>query len=366
MKRLKEAPGRTVGARTVGAPLVLACRLPGGVDEAHAQSAAARIGIDLQPSATGPLLPLGAGDSLERALRVQAALTATAIDRVGSVPAALAALASPAHGRSGGVLRLGPDGRVTLSLARVAPIDLGEPAEAEVVLLRRAMLREAEALAATAPSVPKDAGDKAREVLFGTPRTLSDPSSRKVLEAFGIASAPHRLADTAARAAAHARALGGSVDLRLASPDLHALDHRELGAFDLRAPGEVREAQRALLRGARERRADARVLGVTVSAHVPAVLRLEVRREGFTLRFLESPAAELAGPVEAEVPTTLGGALVSLALSAGRAALFKRPLAELLARVGTMLAALPSLSGLDADLGRADAPLVVAARVHVR
>lgn len=351
-------------AAQVGAPWVLERRLPSGVDPAHALAAAARIGIDLRLVTTGPVLLLGRDDTLAHALRVAAALAPATLDRVGAVPPALAARVGVAHGRSSGVLRLGPDGRVTLSLPRAAPIDLGEPAEALAVLARRALLREAEASAPLSP-LSEETIAKAREVLFGPPRTLSDPSSRRVLEAFGVRTAPHRLAETAARAAAHARALRGSVDLRLASPDLNALDHPELGALDLRTPGEVREAQRSLLRVSREQRADARVLGVTVSAHVPAALRLEVGRATLSLRHLGSPGGELAGPVEGPLPTTLVAAATALALSRGAEVLATSELTTLLARVGAAVAALPELDALTMELGAPSAPLVVAARVWV-
>ena len=183
--------------------------------------------------------------------------------------------AGPPTGRLGATLREEDDGRVVLVIRDRLPIDLGEPSEAN------AALREAQASRAGTGTdgdivLPPGAEERARAIVFGPSRTLSEPSSRRVLEAFGIPGGTWRLSENAARAVIHARAVGYPVDLRLASPDASAIEEALLSATSLRSPNEVREGYRAIVREARRLSPKARVLGVTVMRHVPTLPRLRL------------------------------------------------------------------------------------------
>jgi hypothetical protein len=192
---------------------------------------------------------------------------------------ALAGLVGAVTARSGAIVREQPDGRLTLHLRDRLPFDLGEPPEAAAALRVARARRFGTHVAASAVGIPDGAEARAREITFGPPRTLSDPSSRRVLEAFGIHAAPWRLAENAARAATHARALGYPIDLRIASPDVSAIDEPRLSALELRSPGEVREGFRSIAREVRKLAPDARSLGVTVSRHVAGLPQLRVSLE---------------------------------------------------------------------------------------
>ena len=200
--------------------------------------------------------------------------------------------------------------------------------------------------------LPEGAEERARAIGFGPSRTLSEPSSRRVLEAFGLSSPPWRLAEDAARAAVHARTIGYPIDLRVASPDVSALDPAPFAAEELRSPGEVREGYRGIAREVRRLAPSARVLGVTVTRHVPTMprLRLTLDRataEGEMTIALEDPiGSKLTRPLAFPPPSTIDAAASALARFEGRNALPEvgtprgKSLVELLlrlARVGLVL-----------------------------
>src|SRR5207248_2718792 len=203
-----------------------------------------RLGVEVIVDAGGRPLRVPPLGTIAHALRVEAVREVGARPSIGAVSKrARQALAPLLRGTTtaGASLREDESGRIAIISKNIAPIDLGEPPEAE------AAIREAQArVASPAPGseivVAADAVERARAIAFGPSRTLSEVSSRRVLEAFGVASPAWRLAEDAARAASHARAVGYPVDLRLASPDASAIDDLALSASELRTPAEVREA----------------------------------------------------------------------------------------------------------------------------
>jgi hypothetical protein len=263
-----------------GGALILRCR---AIDPEIAEAlpaAAARLGIEIAAGRTP--IDVAPHETLAHQLRVEVLsqidgsidLGATASARARST---LEGLVGRATSRSVALLRESKDGRLLLSLRDRLPIDLGEPPEARAAIEAAKARRATSTTAPTEPIVvPASAEARARAITFGPTRVLSDPSSRRVLEAFGVASTPWRLAENAARAAAHARAIGYPVDLRIASPDVSAIDDPALSAIELRTPGEVREGFRSIVREQRRRAPPARSLGVTVARHVGGTPRLRV------------------------------------------------------------------------------------------
>ncbi len=289
----------------------------------------ARLGIEVRIESGRPRLEVAPDDTLAHALRAEVLarrsggvdLGATAGPRARR---ALEGLVGEATDESEQVLREEPDGRLTLLVRDRLPIDLGEPPEAQAALrAARARQISASLVAGDDVSLPPGAEERAREITFGPTRTLSDPSSRRVLEAFGIASSPFRLAENAARAAAHARAIGYPVDLRIASPDVSAIDEPMLALTELRTPGEVREGCRALARELRRTSPRARSLGVTVCRHVAGAprLRLSLERgnpDRMRLELDDPIGRKLARPLEAAAPSDGPSAAAMLARFDGR------------------------------------------------
>jgi hypothetical protein len=248
---------------------------------------------------------------------------------------ALDGLAGVATSKSAAILREGADGRLSLHLRERLPVDLGEPPEAAAAIRTARARRFGARIAAPDVAIPEGAEERARAITFGPSRTLSDPSSRRVLEAFGIHAAPWRLAENAARAAAHARVLGYPIDLRIASPDVSAIDEPRFAALELRSPGEVREGFRSIAREVRKLAADARSLGVTVSRHIPGVprLRVSLERAGFERKgsdrsgdrlrigLDDSIGRRLTRPLVTAVPHDAASLAASLASFEGRDAL---------------------------------------------
>ena len=233
------------------------------------------------------------------------------------------------------LLREDDAGAIALVMHGHAPIDLGEPPDAD------AAIREARArgnpTASTAlgdVALPPGAEERARAIVFGPRRTLSEPSSRRVLEAFGVDPARWQLAENAARAAASARLVGYPIDLRIASPDASAIDDATLSAIALRTPGEVREGYRALTAEGRRRVPAARVLGVIVSRHVATTPRLRVSIEhvgarastrelpmSMTIALDDPVGSKLTRPLSFPLPLDRAGAAAALARFEGRGVL---------------------------------------------
>ncbi len=313
-------------------------------------AAGQRIGVDVVVSSEGTPLSIPDATTIAHALRVEA-LVGEEIGALRLAPGASARafrwLSTWIDSRAGAaspLLTEEDDGRVSLRL-RGARVDLGEPPEADAAI-REATGRLTPPSSLEAVELPAEAEARARAIAFGPSRTLSEPSSRRVLEAFGIAGGSWRVAENAARAAAHARSLGYPVDVRVASPDVSPIDEPSIAASGLRSPGEVREAFRALAREVRRVAPEARVLGVMISRHYPTLPRLSLAlvREGAGLRLrvgLEDPIGrKLVAPLTVAAPLELEAAAEALARFDGREVLPSpttaghRALLDLIVRLG--------------------------------
>ncbi|MBI2395131.1 MAG: acetate--CoA ligase family protein [Deltaproteobacteria bacterium] len=345
----------------------------------------ARLGAQVRVSAGATPLMIAPEDTLAHVVRseVLAGVDGSVdLETAASARArrALEGLAGAASSKSAAIVREEPDGRMSLHLRDRLPVDLGEPPEAAAAM-RSARARKLSArLAAREVQIPDGAEARARAITFGPSRTLSDPSSRRVLEAFGIHAAAWRLAENAARAAAHARVLGYPIDLRVASPDVSAIDEPRFSALELRAPGEVREGFRAIAREVRRLSPSARSLGVTVSRHVPGAPRLRLSLERGTpdrLRIALDDAIgrRLTRPLVTAIPTDASSAASALAIFEGRDVLpdldtaSGRALLEVLVRFSRLsLVLADTLTGAEiaplAPLG--DSWVVLGTRLSVR
>ena len=142
------------------------------------------------------------------------------------------------------------------------------------------------------PKVPVVEGveaDVVLDVILGPKRALSDPASKAALGPYDVPLPLEELCATPSRAASEASRIGFPVRVALASPDLRLWDHPDLAA-EVYSAGQARDAFRQIMAVAKNRSADARLLGVTVSASTMARTLLHVRME---------PLA--AGPVLAEI-----------------------------------------------------------------
>jgi acetyltransferase len=131
----------------------------------------------------------------------------------------------------------------------------------------------------TPPSVPEDyAPDTARvRALIGSVLAagdarrrgwLTEVESKQVLSAYGIPAVPTRLAETPAAAAALAVEIGGSVALKVQSPDLL---HKTIAggiALDLAGPAAVQRAAEGMLARLAETHPEAELLGFSVQPMV--------------------------------------------------------------------------------------------------
>jgi acyl-CoA synthetase (NDP forming) len=99
--------------------------------------------------------------------------------------------------------------------------------------------------------------------------TLSEPDSKQVLAAYGIATTRERLATSADLAAKAARRMSGPVVMKIASPDIaHKSDHG-LVVMGVDHPSDVRATFDRLYRRAAKRLPGARVQGVLVCETAP-------------------------------------------------------------------------------------------------
>lgn len=108
--------------------------------------------------------------------------------------------------------------------------------------------------------------DEALRILHGPARALSEPSSRRLLETYGIEFDPWHLAETPSQAARRARGLPGQACLKLASPDVPAAS-RGCTRGPVSGDAAAREAFMDITVAGRDARADARILGVIVTLH---------------------------------------------------------------------------------------------------
>lgn len=363
----------TRGAKSL--PAKAALRLSLAVPDAalvpHVTGIASRIGVVIRVESDGSDLQLGASETIAHALRVHAlralqSLAGRPLDLSVSEPLSARAegwlgtyLATtaprPQADRAHCTLREGADGRIALTSRDHLPIDLGEPPEADAAIRaarnHRASDGEATNVATSeaAPAsitLPDGAEARARAIAFGPSRTLSEPSSRRVLEAFGLPSGGWRLAENAARAAVHARAIGYPVDLRIASPDASCIDEPAFTATGLRAPSEVRDGFRFVTREVKRLVPDARVLGVSVTPHLATVPRLRValipeREHGLMQIELDDPIGrKLAHPIVLSTPVDVDAIETALLTFDARDVLppastaLSRSLIEMLVRLG--------------------------------
>jgi len=134
---------------------------------------------------------------------------------------------------------------------------------------------------AARPKVPQVQGVESEavlDVILGPRRALSDPASKAALRQYDVPLPLEELCSTPSRAASEASRIGFPVRVALASPDLRLWDHPDLSA-EVYSAGQARDAFRQIMAMAKARAADARLLGVTVSASTLARTLLQVRME---------------------------------------------------------------------------------------
>jgi len=178
--------------------------------------------------------------------------------------------------RASGRLVRADDGLIAWESGERA-VAIGEPAIAELALSALA-----DAATGAAPGHARVEGvERARvtEVLFGPPRALSDPASKAALAPYGLPLPLEELCSSPSRAASEAARIGFPVKISLASPDLRSWDHPDLSVDGVDSAARVRDVFRQIMAVATERRPDARLLGVHVTATTTAVALLGVVAE---------------------------------------------------------------------------------------
>jgi hypothetical protein len=182
-----------------------------------------------------------------------------------------------AAGRGGGRLVRVDDGRLGWAGRTGDALVLGEPADVGEAL--RALRTRSEA---SPPARAVIAGvDRASvlQVIFGPPRSLSDPASKAALEPYGISLPLEELCTSPSRAASEAARIGFPVRISLASPDLRIWDHPDLAVDGVDNAARVRDVYRQIIAMASERQPEARLLGVVVTATTSAQALLRVVAE---------------------------------------------------------------------------------------
>ena len=131
--------------------------------------------------------------------------------------------------------------------------------------------RNQQTLTETPPSVPEAFecdSIRARQIIEAVLKAgrhlLTEVETKAVLEAYGIAVVPCRVATDPHAAQLAAAAIGRPVILKIMSRDLPLLTDFSAVAVDLRAPGQVRQAAERMLMLLRERLPKARVEGFSV------------------------------------------------------------------------------------------------------
>jgi hypothetical protein len=270
-------------------------------------------------------------------------------------------LSPPDRLRLGGAL-----GTVERTAGRL--VSLGADGIAHQVAEGRASLRAggaravAEALQALATAerledaplsfVRPGALDACRDVLFGPPRTLSDPASKAALVPFGLPMPQEELCSSPSRAAVEAARIGFPVRISLASPDLRVWDYPDLSVDGVDNAARVRDVYRQLALTAEERAPQARVLGVTVTATTlaRALLRITARplRHGHVLvrvGFCDPHGAVAKDAIATVLPLSERGIRRALERLAGRALLWAdaappsaaQPLIDLLVQLASFV-----------------------------
>jgi hypothetical protein len=193
---------------------------------------------------------------------------------------------SVSHRSDGRFVRIG-DGLIAHEGDGSKSNPIGAPRDVAAAL--RAMRASQDPSRPKVPVVQGVEADAVLEVLLGPKRALSDPASKAALGPYDVPLPIEELCATPSRAASEAARIGFPVRVALASPDLRLWDHPDLAA-EVFSSGQARDAFRQIMAVAKSRSADARLLGVTVSASTMARTLLRVRME---------PLA--AGPVLAEI-----------------------------------------------------------------
>ncbi len=175
----------------------------------------------------------------------------------------------------------------------------------------------------------------ALRILHGPPRGLSEPSSRKLLEVYGIEFDEWHLAETPSQAARRARALDGEACLKIASPDIHA-SAAGCTRGPVRGDAAVRRAYMDVLEAGRAADPDARVLGVLVTRHRPAVealLAFTLSHGGGAPPLVACGTPEAYVPRLAPLPAPEALAMADRALGRSHGTAGRASLADLLARL---------------------------------
>jgi hypothetical protein len=167
------------------------------------------------------------------------------------------------------------------------------------------------------------------DVILGPRRALSDPASKAALEPYDLPLPVEELCGSPSRAAAEASRMGFPVRIALASPELRVSDHPDLVVDGVDSAAGVRDVFRQTMALARGRSADARLLGVTVSAATTAKALLGIRVRSFAsslalaeIGFVDSHGAASGDRTTMVLPTTAEGIDRALGRLAGAALLF--------------------------------------------
>jgi hypothetical protein len=193
---------------------------------------------------------------------------------------------SVSHRSDGRFVRI-DDGLIAHAGDGTKPQPIGTPRDVAAAL--RAMRASQDPSRPKVPVVQGVESQMVRDVILGPRRALSDPASKAALAQYDVPLPIEELCATPSRAASEAARIGFPVRVALASPDLRLWDHPDLAA-EVYSAGQARDAFRQIMAVAKNRAADARLLGVSVSASTIARTLLRVRME---------PLA--AGPVLCEI-----------------------------------------------------------------
>jgi hypothetical protein len=193
---------------------------------------------------------------------------------------------SVSHKNDGRFVRI-DDGLIGHVGGASKPRPIGAPRDVAAAL--QALRASQDAARPKVPVVQGVQSEAVMDVILGPKRALSDPASKAALQQYDVPLPLEELCATPSRAASEASRIGFPVRVALASPDLRLWDHPDLAA-EVYSSGQARDAYRQILAMAKSRSADARLLGVTVSASTLARTLLRVRMEPLS-----------AGPVLTEI-----------------------------------------------------------------
>jgi hypothetical protein len=182
---------------------------------------------------------------------------------------------SVSHPNDGRFVRI-DDGLIAHEGAAPSPRPIGSARDVAEAI--QAMRASHDASRPRVPTVQGVEPEAVRDVILGPKRALSDPASKAALKQYDVPLPLEELCATPSRAASEAARIGFPVRIALASPDLRLWDHPDLAA-EVYSAGQARDAFRQIMAMAKGRAADARLLGVTVSASTLARTLLRVRMQ---------------------------------------------------------------------------------------